>query len=143
MPKKKLKGDGIDPNARFIVLDPNGDYSKCFDELGGGCRVFKVPLLTKGETTEPFKLPAWMWNSGEWAAVSQAAPIIQQPMLQTALRELRTGTGECRSDDWEGRSWIHLRTVLSFLCGIRLTGASEFKERNECGDFLKSAAVDF
>jgi len=61
------------PNARFIILDPNGEYSKCFQDLGAGCRVFQVPPITNAKA-EGFTLPAWMLNSSECAAVAQAAP---------------------------------------------------------------------
>lgn len=134
--------DSLPPNARFIVLDPNGEYSKCFDELGSGCNVFKIPPLGDQEGVEPFKLPAWMWNSSEWAAIAKAAPGVQRPILQAALRELRTGTSHCGSSDWEGRSWICLRTILSFLRGFRFTGAADFADRMTCGKFLKSVSSD-
>jgi uncharacterized protein len=61
----------INPNARFIILDPNGEYSKCFQDLGSGCRIFQVPPKSNDAAKE-FTLPAWMWNSSEWAAVAQA-----------------------------------------------------------------------
>lgn len=59
---RKLKAEKDNPNARFIILDPNGEYSKCFQDLGAGCRVFQVPPLTNTDAAE-FTLPAWMWNS--------------------------------------------------------------------------------
>lgn len=83
-----------------------------------------------------------MWNSSEWAAIAKAAPGVQRPVLQTALRELRTGTGDLHDDDFEGRSWIRLRTVLSYLHGIRYTGATVFPANKNCGEFLEAAAND-
>jgi DNA helicase HerA-like ATPase len=73
-------------NARFIVLDPNGEYTQTFCDLGHGVRVFSV-----GDTEHPLTIPAWMWNSREWTALSRAMPGAQQPILMQALRDLRAG----------------------------------------------------
>jgi hypothetical protein len=37
------------PNARFIVLDPNGEYAKAFEDQGDNLRLFRVRPVTKGE----------------------------------------------------------------------------------------------
>ncbi|HOD17752.1 MAG TPA: DUF87 domain-containing protein [Candidatus Cloacimonadota bacterium] len=84
--------DGNEPNARFIILDPNGEYSNCFNDICPNVRVFR-PEPNEDDIQNgiaPFFLPAWMWNSSEWAAFAQAAPRIQRPMLQEALRRLRS-----------------------------------------------------
>ena len=39
---KAAKRDGR-PNARFIVLDPNGEYARAFADLKDKARVFRVP----------------------------------------------------------------------------------------------------
>lgn len=77
------------PNARFIVLDPNGEYRSTFTDVAD-VRVFQV----HGEEGEHRRLrvPAWIWNSHEWAAFAQAAPGTQRPLLLQALRNLRAGT---------------------------------------------------
>ena len=106
---KEAQNGQDNPNARFIILDPNGEYSKCFQDLGAGCRVFQVPPLTNTDAAE-FTLPAWMWNSSEWAAVAQAAPKVQKPILQTALRDLRSGS--CGSLDLKTKIWGRCRMVF-------------------------------
>lgn len=127
------------PNARFIILDPNGEYSKCFQDLGTGCRVFQVPPLTKADATE-FTLPAWMWNSSEWAAVAQAAPKVQKPLLQTALRDLRAGS---HTDlKLESRAWGRCRIVYLYLKNYEGKGTNEFKEHQEVGDLLENFKQD-
>lgn len=73
------------PNARFIVLDPNGEYKKAFQDMEG-VRVFRP-----GDENNPLQIPAWLWNSHEWAAVSHAQPGTQRPLLNQALRNLRAG----------------------------------------------------
>ena len=76
------------PNARFIVLDPNGEYARAFEDLG--VRLFRVE--SKGEG-KPLKVPAWLWNGEEWAAFTGAAPGVQRPVLFEALRRLRSRLG--------------------------------------------------
>ena len=74
------------PNARFIVLDPNGEYARSFKGLDA--RVFTVDTETDGR---PLRIPAWLWNGPEWAAFAEAAPGVQRPVLFDALRRLRAG----------------------------------------------------
>lgn len=74
------------PNMRFVVLDPNGEYAKAFADMPDRVRVFRP-----GSDEHPFVLPAWMWNSHEWSAVTQAQPGAQRPVLMQALRNLRAG----------------------------------------------------
>jgi len=81
------------PNARFVILDPNGEYTKAFDAgiPGGNVRVFKV----KPETGDlPLKVPLWFWNSAEWASFTQASAKTQRPTLIQALRCVRDGQTE-------------------------------------------------
>lgn len=72
------------PNARFIVLDPNGEYTKVFGE---SARVFQVD----GEN--PLQIPLWLWNTTEWIAFTKASDRAQIPLLRRALRETRDGQG--------------------------------------------------
>lgn len=79
--------EGVQPNARFIVLDPNGEYANCFADLSA-VRTFRVQPK---EGDLPLTVPSWMWTSAEWAAITRAAPQTQRPLLQQALRQLRAG----------------------------------------------------
>jgi hypothetical protein len=123
----------ISPNARFIILDPNGEYSKCFQDLGSGCRVFQVPPLSNNAAKE-FILPAWMWNSSEWAAVAQAAPRAQRPLLQAALRNLRANKHITLTA--ENRLFARCKALESFLLQFAGTGAIGFQNSNNCGQQL-------
>jgi len=127
------------PNARFIILDPNGEYSKCFQDLGAGCRVFQVPPLTNTDATE-FTLPAWMWNSSEWAAVAQAAPRAQRPLLQEALRNLRSNKQITLTI--ENRLRARCKSLKSYLLQFAGTGASRFPNNNNCGQQLSRFIED-
>ena len=127
------------PNARFIILDPNGEYAKCFSDLGKGCRVFHVPHLDPSnddETIYPrqIRLPAWMWNGSEWAAIAQASPRTQRPILQEALRRLRSSIQT--NDSLENQLYqICVNTCFS-LEQYRNKNISETKEKQECGGQL-------
>ncbi len=90
------------PNARFVVLDPNGEYAKAFQDIGD-VRVFR-PC----DAENPFVLPAWLWNSHEWAAVAQAQPGTQRPLLMQALRNLRAGRSAREPADATVARQIHL-----------------------------------
>jgi hypothetical protein len=84
------------PNARFIVLDPNGEYSRAFgdnDEVKA--RIFKMNP-SEGETA--LKVPLWFWNSTEWCAFTQASAKTQRPTLMHALRFVRDGQTEPTAD---------------------------------------------
>lgn len=72
-------------NARFIILDPNGEYTNTFKDLN--VRVFRVNP-EKGE--KALRIPVWMWNSFEWASLTEAKSGTQRPILMRALREIRS-----------------------------------------------------
>lgn len=83
------------PNARFIVLDPNGEYSRAFanSKPPAKARMFKVaPDAEAGEL--PLRVPLWFWNSAEWCSFTQASSKTQKPTLIQALRAVRDGQTE-------------------------------------------------
>lgn len=77
----------VKPNARFIVLDPNGEYTRALgpDTKFKG-RVFKVEA---GQGENQLQVPSWFWNSAEWSSFTQASPKAQLPLLKRALRAMR------------------------------------------------------
>lgn len=86
---RKRAGREGNVNARFIVLDPNGEYTRCFSETGSGARVFRIGKVDPPDRS--IQLPGWMWDSREWAAFAGARPGAQRPVLMQALRNLRAG----------------------------------------------------
>lgn len=96
------------PNARFIVLDPNGEYARAFSDLG--TRVFQVEP-TAGATA--LKVPAWLWNGDEWTAFTGAAPGVQRPVLLDAIRRLRSGAPAANAVETRTRGMVRrYRTAL-------------------------------
>ena len=72
------------PNAHFIILDPNGEYTSTFHDISG-TKIFSA-------TNEPMlQIPFWLWNAEEWCAFTQASGKIQAPFLRRALKEIKTG----------------------------------------------------
>ena len=149
--------DGI-PNARFIVLDPNGEYSKCFQGMATKCRVFQIqpqvstePSIDENSATnnavaeaavvgdstsdaEQFVLPAWMWNSSEWAAVGQAAPKVQKPIMQKALRGLKSGSHS--NPNLKTRIWGRCYMIREYLLHFGGMGTPDWKNAGSCGSQL-------
>ncbi|MBB1270390.1 ATP-binding protein [Shewanella sp. SR44-3] len=84
------------PNARFIVLDPNGEYTRALgpDTKFKG-RVFKVEA---NEGENQLQVPSWFWNSAEWASFTQASPKAQLPLLKRSLRAMRNENFELETD---------------------------------------------
>ncbi|MBN2103055.1 DUF87 domain-containing protein [bacterium] len=78
------------PNARFIILDPNGEYARVFKDSG---RIFQV-----GDKGQPLEVPLWFWNSSEWISFTQAAARAQVPLLKRALRSMRNEEFEFETD---------------------------------------------
>jgi len=94
---KKARTDNSRINARFIILDPNGEYSDAFADYKQ-VRRFRVSFQKDEDGIEPLLLPAWMWNSHEWCAFTEASSKVQKPILMRALRELRVIGGEEKED---------------------------------------------
>jgi len=124
-------------NARFIILDPNGEYLHSFDDLGN-VRKYEVKLNNEGFTRQ-LKVPAWMWNSWEWASISQASARTQRPILRRALREIKNIDGFSKSS--ESILFRNFVTSLKIsLLNYQKDGAelSKFPGKQNYGAFLEN-----
>lgn len=130
------------PNARFIILDPNGEYSQAFNNQGAAsARIFKVDLKAGNDQ---LSVPLWFWNSEEWCSFTQASTRTQRPLLRRALREIKSGrVGVLQSTDEEKK--LALRRYLS----VRLTSINNSFSSGEIqvnatkfGFFLKAISDD-
>lgn len=90
---KNESGDK-EPSARFIILDPNGEYSKAFKDFKGA-RLYSVD---PSDDREILQVPLWFWNSAEWCAFTQASGQAQKPLLKRAIREIKNGGGTAPND---------------------------------------------
>jgi uncharacterized protein len=83
---------GSNPNARFIILDPNGEYSRAFSDVQPPARAHLFKVSPTLDTTEQLlQVPLWFWNSAEWCSFTQASAKTQRPLLKRALREVKSG----------------------------------------------------
>lgn len=100
------------PNARFIILDPNGEYSQAFsDDDVAQARMFKV---NPSGAEFVLKVPLWFWNSDEWCSFTQASAKTQRPTLMHALRFVRDGHTDPPEDvSHEMRRF--LRTLVTII----------------------------
>lgn len=109
------------PNARFIVLDPNGEYARAFahnDDVARA-RIFRVK---PGDDERPLKVPLWFWNSAEWVSFAQASPKTQRPTLIHALRLIRDGATEAAGNPSHDMRRF-LRTLLHTIRAEKNTGS--------------------
>jgi uncharacterized protein len=78
------------PNARFIVLDPNGEYRRAFKDFKNARRFsVEASLDDQDAAVSQLHVPNWFWNSAEWCGFTQASGRAQRPALQQALRQRR------------------------------------------------------
>ena len=135
---KKVRKDG-EPNARFIILDPNGEYSQAFQGLSN-VRIYAVDT---GDNVEQLKVPLWFWNCTEWCAFAQASGKTQRPLLQRALRDLKAGK-HFSTESQEEKILALRRYLSSRLINIRshLRMAEIQTEAMKFGFFLKSIVDD-
>lgn len=138
---QKARPDNGRPNARFIILDPNGEYSSAFEDYRT-VRRFKVSPKTT-EDMQPLLLPAWMWNSQEWSAFAHAAPAVQRPLLLQALRNLRSGAR--LSEPVERQVSRLIRSYKTLISGRIARGAGGyqgFPENKNCGNQVRNVMTD-
>jgi len=109
--------------ARFIVLDPNGEYRTCFEDLRPLIDV-KVMSVEPQGAEEQFLLPAWMWNGEEWAGALEASPGTQRPVLMQAIRHLRAafGGGGAAPQQRSAVFATKMRAFVAYIEGLRMMG---------------------
>ncbi len=128
------------PNARFIVLDPNGEYAKAFADRGDQLRLFRVPPVVG--TEKELDVPAWLWSGHEWTAVAHAAPGTQRPLLLRGIRELKSDQTEELPREVQVRRYIHSYLVqIRDLLG-RGVAAFTGNKKYECRDLLQNISSD-
>lgn len=104
---------GGPPHARFVILDPNGEYANAFRIEGAGVAA-RVLSIGSTDQAHALRVPLWLLNTAEWVAITQASAKTQKPTLAQALRLVRhghSGVGESRSHQVRR----FLRTVVSAI----------------------------
>jgi len=117
--------------GNFIILDSNGEYAECFDDLQRFIDVkhFRVQAPTskeqQGKGVEPLTVPAWIWTAEEWASLLRASPGVQQPVLFGALRHMKTGHDGGRGYD-QAFAANMVKAYTRYFSGKLEAGPDEF-----------------
>jgi DNA helicase HerA-like ATPase len=138
----KSTGASGKTNARFIVLDPNGEYVRAFADLGNDVRLFKVPPVEGDERA--LDVPAWLWNGHEWTAVAHAQPGAQRPLLLQGLRELKSGQTEGVPREAVVRRYLtsYVARIAQMLSIGTTAFAGSVRARFECARLLERLTED-
>ncbi len=127
------------PNARFIILDPNGEYANTFKDMSE----VRVYAVEPSDEIKQLQIPLWFWNSAEWSAFTQASSKTQRPLLKQALRDVRAG--RTISNDSSENKMLSLRRYLSSrLISFRrdLRSGEIQTDESKFGFRLKAIAAD-
>lgn len=76
-------------NSRFIVLDPNGEYSKAFADKKDA-NIYTVNVES-GNGKKQLEVPLWFWNTDEWCGFTKASPKTHRTTIVHALKSVRSG----------------------------------------------------
>lgn len=99
-------------NSRFIVLDPNGEYSKAFADKSDA-NVYSVHV-EEGDGRKQLQVPLWFWNTDEWCGFTKASPKTHRTTIVHALKSVRSGVlfeGQTHERDLSN----YVRTIISAL----------------------------
>lgn len=132
------------PNARFIVLDPNGEYMRAFGETEGPMKPRVFSVSKDLEIAKQLAVPLWFWNSAEWGAFTQASGKTQKPLLRRALRDVKAGKKGILENEKEKRKLYLRRYLTSKVISIRrdLKNGAIQTEETKFGFRLKATKLD-
>ena len=83
------KDKELSANSRFIVLDPNGEYSKAFSDKTD-TNIYTVNV-EDGDGKKQLQVPLWFWNTDEWCGFTKASPKTHRTTIVHALKSVRSG----------------------------------------------------
>ena len=76
-------------NSRFIVLDPNGEYSRAFADKQDA-NIYTVNV-EDDDGKKQLQVPLWFWNTDEWCGFTKASPKTHRTTIVHALKSVRGG----------------------------------------------------
>lgn len=109
---ESTKGEKPNANMRFIILDPNGEYSSAFADMENVHRF----AVEASEGVDQLQVPLWFWNTEEWCSFTKASGKTQRPTLIQALRTVRSGEHHAEiapSDNMRRIIWVMAKTILT------------------------------
>lgn len=107
-------------NSRFIILDPNGEYTRAFMDMEN-VNIFAVEAK-QDQKIRQLQVPIWFWNINEWCSFSQASSKTQRPTLIHAIRTVREGINFSDGNRKQRRMRMFLRTIEPVLEHDRRSG---------------------
>ena len=87
--RKNLSDKTETVNSRFIVLDPNGEYSKAFADKQDAS-IYTVNV-EDDDGKKQLEIPLWFWNTDEWCGFTKASPKTHRTTIVHALKSVRSG----------------------------------------------------
>ncbi len=99
-------------NSRFIVLDPNGEYSKAFVDKEDA-NIYSVNI-EEGDGRKQLKVPLWFWNTDEWCGFTKASPKTHRTTIVHALKSVRSG-GVFEEVSKQSETASYVRTVIDSI----------------------------
>lgn len=116
--QKENKDDSV--NSRFIVLDPNGEYSRAFADKHDA-NIYTVNV-ENDDARKQLEVPLWFWNTDEWCGFTKASPKTHRTTIVHALKSVRTGqVFEELSKQSELANFV--RTIIDIIRLHKATGA--------------------
>lgn len=110
--EKQKVNNQVPINSRFIVLDPNGEYSKAFADKTDA-NIYTVNV-EEGDGKKQLQVPLWFWNTDEWCGFTKASPKTHRTTIVHALKSVRSGNVfETVSKEHELASFV--RTVINTI----------------------------
>lgn len=87
--RKNLSDETKIVNSRFIILDPNGEYSKAFADKQDA-NIYTVNVEAS-DGKKQLEIPLWFWNTDEWCGFTKASPKTHRTTIVHALKSVRSG----------------------------------------------------
>lgn len=116
--REKLVDKGGKVNGRFIVLDPNGEYSKAFADKPNA-NIYTVNV--EGKTEKQLEVPLWFWNTDEWCGFTKASPNTHRTTIVHALKSVRSGNVfEGQTKERELANFV--RTIIDAIMNLKASG---------------------
>ena len=110
--EEKRSNKEVAVNSRFIVLDPNGEYSKAFTDKKDA-NIYTVNV-GNGDEKKQLQVPLWFWNTDEWCGFTKASPKTHRTTIVHALKSARSG--EIFEDLGKQNELVSLvRTVINII----------------------------
>ena len=109
---REMKDSENAVNSRFIVLDPNGEYSRAFADKKDA-KIYTVNIGDEDDRKQ-LHVPLWFWNTDEWCGFTKASPKTHRTTIVHALKSVRAGH-EMEGSSQERELANYIRTIAGAI----------------------------